>query len=377
MYFNEWEYVEAYKEKIIEDFYDSVSGERVSHVNVGGMLFDSVSRIMKAVSVLEKASGDIFRVESLKCRGEIELSKAEACIVSAVSINYIELERGMVLFKVNPYVSIFYECYKAIKPLNPHKVEKSELSACFGGLNQFVDAVKKRMSSGEFKRVISAHLRSAAKNYSGLVDYIDSLFARYSRLLVLRVDFSYGKGRLNVEDYSQPSDRLDVLRIVTGEIVEHRIELIDYLKNKCPELGMVGYVWKLEYGREKGHHYHMMFFLDGAKVRQDIVIAKLIGEHWSNVITQGRGVYYNCNGNKDKYKYCGVGMISHNEAEKLRNLKEKAAIYLTKADRYVSACMPDNRRSFGKGNSPKLGGRSVGRPRENHQGSCEVKIERS
>lgn len=365
MSFNEWEYVEAYKEKVVESFYDSVSGEAVSDVNVDGMLFNSVSRIMSAVSVLEKTSGDIFRVESLKRQGEMELSKAETCIVSAISINYVELERGMVLFKVNPYVSIFYECYQAIKPLNPYKVERSELSACFVGLNQFVDAVKRRMSSGEFKRVMSAHLRSAAKNYSGLVDYIDSLFARYSRLLVLRVDFSYGKGRLDVEGYSRPGDRLDALRLVTGGIVEHRIQLIDYLKNKRPELGMVGYVWKLEYGREKGHHYHMMFFLDGAKVRQDIVIAKLIGEHWNNVITQGRGVYYNCNGNKERYKYCGVGMISYNETEKLSNLKEKAAIYLTKADRYVSACMPDNRRSFGKGNSPKVGGRSLGRPREN------------
>ena len=131
-----------------------------------------------------------------------------------------------------------------------------------------------------------------------------------------------------------------------------------------PDLGMVGYVWKLEYGREKGHHYHMMFFLDGAKVRQDIVIAKLIGEYWNNVITQGKGVYYNCNGNKARYRHCGVGMIHYSEAEKLRSLKEMAAIYLTKADRYVSACMPGNNRTFGKGNSPKVGERSVGRPRE-------------
>lgn len=363
MNFNEWKFADAYKEKIDEEFYDPIEGVESSCVNGEGMLFDSVSRIMRAVSVLEKASGDIFGAESLNRRGEVELSKAGSCIASAVTIDYVELERGMVLFKVNPYVSVFYECYRSMKPSNPYKVEKLGLSECFRGLNRFVDAVRERISSGAFKREMSAHMRAANKNYSGLLGYIDALFARYSRLLVLRIDFSYGKGKLEVEDYTRPSERLDALRIVTERIVQDRIELIDYLKNKCPELGMVGYVWKLEYGREKGHHYHMMFFLDGAKVRQDIVIAKLIGEYWNNVITLGKGVYYNCNGNKDKYRHCGVGMINYSEAEKLSNLKEKAAIYLTKADRYVSACMPGNKRTFGKGNSPKVGERSVGRPR--------------
>lgn len=363
MNFNEWKFVDAYKEKINEEFYEPIEGIESACANGEGMLFDSVSRIMRAVSVLEKTLGDIFRVESLKRLGKMELSKAESCIVSAVAINYVELERGMVLFKVNPYVKAFYECYRNIKPSSPAKVEKPELPECFRELNRFVDAVRERISSKSFKREMSAHMRAANKNYSGLLGYIDDLFARYSRLLVLRIDFSYGSGKLEVEDYSQPSDRLDALRIVTERIVRHRTELIDYLKNKCPELGMVGYVWKLEYGWAKGHHYHMMFFLDGAKVRQDIVIAKRIGEHWNNVITQGKGVYYNCNGNKDRYRHCGVGMISYNETEKLSSLKEKAAIYLTKADRYVSACMPDNKRTFGKGNSPKVGERSVGRPR--------------
>ncbi|MNN79678.1 hypothetical protein D3C81_1963420 [compost metagenome] len=86
---------------------------------------------------------------------------------------------------------------------------------CFHGLNRFVDAVRECVSGGAFKREMSAHMRAANKNYSGLLSYIDSLFARYSRMLVLRVDFSYGKGKLEVEDYSRSSDRLDALGIVT------------------------------------------------------------------------------------------------------------------------------------------------------------------
>ncbi|WP_191486365.1 inovirus-type Gp2 protein [Pseudomonas sp. FEN] len=363
MGFKESEVMDAYKEKVVEGFYDPVRNERYSYFDEGGMLFDSVSSIMEAVSVLEKTPGDIFGSESFRIGGSLILSYDQECVISAALIKYAKIERGMVLFKVNPYVSAFYECYKEIKLSNPHKASWSELPECFDGLNRFVAAVRERISSGAFKRQISAHVRAANKNCSGLLRYIDALFARHSRLLVLRIDFSYGKGGLEIEGVSALRDRLNMLRVVSEKISRHRVELIGYLKNKRAELGMVGFVWKLEYGREKGHHYHMMFFLDGAKVRQDIVIAKRIGEYWNNVITQGKGVYYNCNGDKGKYKYCGVGMISYNDAEGLHNLK-KAAVYLAKVDRYISACMPEGKRTFGKGNTPKPSERSAGRPRQ-------------
>ncbi|WP_223473460.1 inovirus-type Gp2 protein [Pseudomonas sp. BF-B-27] len=364
MSLNEWEFVDAYREKVVESLYDPISGQESSWGGDDGMLFDSVSRIMKLVSLAETSLGDVFKGGVLGVREGMVLTKAQECIVAAVVIDYSELERDMVLFKVNPYVRAVYDCYKSIRPSSPFNVGKAELPECFQGLNDFVSAVRKRISSTGFRREMSAHVRAVNKNYAGLLGYIDALFARYSRLLVLRIDFSYGKGEFEIEDCTKVHERLDVLNLVSEQIVRHRIQLLHHLKSKRPELGMVGYVWKLEYGKEKGHHYHMMFFLDGTKVRKDIVIAKLIGEYWNEVITQGKGVYYNCNGNKGRYKFCGVGMINYHDVERLSNLKERAAIYLTKIDRYVSACMPGNRRTFGKGNAPKASERSVGRPRE-------------
>jgi len=364
MNLNEWEFVDAYREKVVESLYDPISGQESSYRSDDGMLFDSVSSIMKLVSVAETSLGDVFKGGVLGVKEDMVLTKAQQCIVAAVVIDYFKLERDMVLFKVNPYVRAVCECYKSIRPSSPFNVEKTELPECFNRLNDFVSAVRKQISSGGFRREMSAHVRSVNKNYAGLLEYIDALFARYARLLVLRIDFSYGKGEFEIEDFIKVHEREDVLNLVSEQIVRHRKQLLHHLKSKRPELGMVGYVWKLEYGKEKGHHYHMMFFLDGAKVRKDIVIAQLIGEHWNEVITQGKGVYYNCNGDKGRYKFCGVGMINYHEAEKLSNLKEKVAIYLTKVDRYVSACMPGNRRTFGKGNAPKMSEQSAGRPRE-------------
>ncbi|WP_443700859.1 YagK/YfjJ domain-containing protein [Pseudomonas sp.] len=364
MDFDKLAWGDVYKEKRLETFCDSITGHEFSCFDADGMLFNSVSRIMRAVSVLEKTSGDIFKEQSLKRKDQLVLSDAQRLIVAAVAIDYPELERSMVLFKVNPYVSAFYECYASMRPSNPDRVDRIELPECFRGLNKFVAALRVRLSSSTFKRKLSSHIRATNKNYAGLLGYIDDLFARYSRLLVLRIDFAYGEGKLEIEGCPDRDDRLDLLKLVSEKVIRHRTELLGYLKNKCPDLGLMGYVWKLEYGKEKGHHYHMMFFLDGTRVRQDIVIAKLIGEHWNNVITEGQGVYYNCNGDKSRYKFCGVGMINYHDAEKLNNLKEKAAAYLTKVDLYVSACMPGGKRTFGKGNSPRVDERSLGRPRK-------------
>jgi hypothetical protein len=94
----------------------------------------------------------------------------------------------------------------------------------------------------------------------------------------------------------------------------------------------------------------MVFFYDGSQVQQDINRANMIGQYWENNITQGRGLYYNCNAHKDEYKYCGIGMINWNNSELIANLK-LAAQYLAKPDEYISAFMTDIDigRTFGRG----------------------------
>ncbi|MCY1462462.1 hypothetical protein D9M71_802370 [compost metagenome] len=107
----------------------------------------------------------------------------------------------------------------------------------------------------------------------------------------------------------------------------------------------------------------MLIFLDGSKVREDVVIAKMIGEHWNSVVTEGKGIYFNCNAKKSNYKFCGVGMINHFDLELRENLLRKAVIYITKPDYYKKIVVPGNGRAFGKGVIPKMTGARRGRPR--------------
>ena len=195
------------------------------------------------------------------------------------------------------------------------------------------------------------------KNYQSMTSYIDNLFSRHSRLLVVRIDLAYRKDIdtpfLNDEEIYQKYWQAKVDR-------EH---LFRNMRSNSIFNHMIGYIWRLEYGEDKGFHNHMIFFFDGSQVREDITIAIKIGEYWVNNITQGRGLYYNCNAYKDEYQYCGIGMINWNNFELIANLK-RAAEYLAKPDDYMTAYMQnmDIGRTFGRG-TIKEKTETRGRPR--------------
>jgi hypothetical protein len=183
------------------------------------------------------------------------------------------------------------------------------------------------------------------QNNGSIDDYIDNLFSRYSRLLVLRVDLDYKKD-------------VDVRFMNTNEVYESywqakedREHLFRNMRSNSLFDDMVGHIWKLEYGKKAGFHTHMVFFYDGSQVQQDVTIGRMIGEYWVNNITQGRGRAYNCNAKKEKYDRCGIGMINHYDIQLIKYLKEEAASYLAKPDEYISAFMKDMKigRSFGRG----------------------------
>ncbi|HEY8159113.1 MAG TPA: inovirus-type Gp2 protein [Methylobacter sp.] len=222
-------------------------------------------------------------------------------------------------------------------------------------LNEFIQGIRHEAASKAFKNRLDNYMRPIRKNYGELKDYIDNLFERYSRLLVLRVDLSYEKDNylmteVEIEDrFAQAiADREHFFRNTrSNKLFEH----------------MVGYAWKLEYGLKKGFHYHLLFFYDGSKVRQDVPLAQQIGEYWRDIILKGKGNYYNCNAEKDGYLTLGIGMINHYDVKLRENLQQKAAAYLVKPDIYAKIISKiENRRTFGKG-VKKTKTNTQGRPR--------------
>lgn len=258
-------------------------------------------------------------------------------------------------YKFNPYFEVFYAEIEAAGLISCGHLINNEL--CIGSvntgniaefLNGFIKSIRGKLKSKEFNDKLKSYRRSVRENYKGLTSYVNGLFDLHSRMLVVRLDLSYQKEFRSADEIS------------FRDAAKHRRTLLDYL-DKGGFGEFLGYSWKFEKGRRKGLHNHMLFFFNGAKVCKDVVISKMIGEYWKNVVTGGKGAYFNCNAFKGRYKYCGVGMVHHSDADAREGLRIIAA-YMTKLDEYFKLSVRGVR-SFGKGVLPKPSAVKQGRPR--------------
>ena len=185
------------------------------------------------------------------------------------------------------------------------------------------------------------------RNQRRLHGLIDNLFNDYSKLLVIRLDFYIQKDSEEDEQYDYMNEAFDRFRnnLRSNRLFEHYIT----------------YAARLEYGTSRKWHYHVLFFFDGQRVRDDYGLAKAIGEYWVEVITRRLGNYNSPNMNKHKYRRVGVGMIDYRDEKKIECLKNDVAKYLVKLD--VSGLGASGRRAYRQGQyKPKQG--RLGRPRE-------------
>lgn len=291
-------------------------------------------------------------------RKYIDSTKLGGYILNILKVNIFDIKMHYPLHQFNPYIELhirnvedrhLFELPWIIFTLNDNEVVRWR-----DVLNGYVDGIRKEGNSQKFKKTMSDYQRLANKNYRELMIYLKALFKRHSRLLVLRLDLGYLKeqcwpvgGGSNVQ---------------YDEVKKHWEVLLRYLKTKLPFDCMAGFAWRLEYGLDKNFHYHILILLDGSKVREDVTIARIIGEFWSNTVTKGAGLYYNCNAFKNSYKSCGIGMLHHEDTESLEGL-EKAALYMVKTDYYLKMVAPGKGRTFGKGIMPEPKTETRGRPR--------------
>lgn len=183
------------------------------------------------------------------------------------------------------------------------------------------------------------------KNKSSIFKYVDHIFhtshdERNPKVLVIRIDLHYKRQSEGVLDLN---------------IAKEDFKL--FLKYIKKSFSILGYIWKLEFGYDKGFHYHVLIFLDGQKHQQDVNLSKIFGDKWLE-ITQKKGTYWNCNSEKDNYYKLGIGMIRKGTDE-YKNLKEKVIEYFLKPDNYMKIILKSkkfgdiNIRTMGKGGIPK------------------------
>lgn len=216
-------------------------------------------------------------------------------------------------------------------------------------LNQLVADLKAEMSSEEVRALLRRFHRNSQKCYRELLRMVEKLFSNHARLLSVREDFGYDAGRL---DGTEISTSLSV-----EEAAQHRDAMIDHIRKTYSD-GLVGYAWAMESAYLKGIHFHFWLLFKGSEHRGDIGIAKGLGEHWVNVVTEGTGTYFNCNADKGAYPAdsMGIGML-HRDSEVNRAGARVLAAYLTKLDFYLRFDVTGVR-TFGKSQVRKSSRRS-------------------
>lgn len=249
-------------------------------------------------------------------------------------------------YRYSPHVSLFFECCFALDLgkewfLDP-KRGSSRLKTPGEPLlqhelfEQLIDLLRVKAQAPESKAQVRMQQEKVFRRFKSARRYVEKIFRKHSKVLVLRIDFSY---------------RHEDAKGVTPKMAKR--DLLHFLHNRRGKPNLfkdcLGYIWKLEHGPEKGYHFHLIFFYNGSTVMNDAYWAHGIGNYWKSKTCKGRGLFYNCNAVKKKYRRLGIGMITRYDEAKRQILVEDVLGYLVKNDQYLKAVELENIRCFGTG----------------------------
>lgn len=130
--------------------------------------------------------------------------------------------------------------------------------------------------------------RNSKRMIESTTKYLNEMFENTSKIQAIRVDLGYKK------EHARKASLDDINKDLAHLLSNRRTKPSIFVD-------MIGYIAKREYTDDKGPHVHGFFFYDGQKIKKDAFKGDQIGKYWNNEITSGKGIYHNCNRNKEKY----------------------------------------------------------------------------
>jgi Inovirus Gp2 len=186
------------------------------------------------------------------------------------------------------------------------------------------------MNTFNTSRMTHNEQRQQARRIQSCSEYVDSMFATYSKLLVVRCDFYYSM--------NHPANAC----LSAESAMSH----MDNFLNNCRSYqvfaeSLVGHIIRLEYAEQRGYHFHCIFFLNGQQVQSHWFYANQLGQYWIRTLghaikrsgfvmneQESLGSYNICD--PDDYERSGTGMVSYADVEKIGVLKADVIAYLLK-----------------------------------------------
>ncbi|MCA8001375.1 YagK/YfjJ domain-containing protein [Burkholderia metallica] len=274
------------------------------------------------------------------------------------------LERYREGTRYSPHVEAFHEACKELGIIGkrrfwfgePGDTDAQHNKPYTDWFNAVIVKIHGRCQSREFKereRLLKIHVK---RNIDNVAAFEQELFsdevgrARWLVLdLTLQLESKY-RGSSTLEDFQQYRDKFFRARWRNNHVMS------------CVK----AYVWAIEEGEDTGFHLHVILFCLPV-TKDDERLANQIGDYWADVVTEGRGKYWNSNREDLKPGYerrghgIGVGLIDHRDS-KMRGSLLVNLLYLAKSEQQLQIRAEGNVHTFGMSGVPKK--EKLGRPRK-------------
>lgn len=334
----------------VEDFSPAICGTSSGSSDAAPVITDEYNLLaeLRCLANFCKALRTSRFPRSAKERSALEHSAS-----AAIQFDYSRIDRLFPEHRLSPELELLQREANLVGPTFAGAGTGDSNRSCVPPyvIDSYLSRMRFRLTSKKFEKSLSSYRRSYNKNAAGLEKHLRWLRTRYARLIAIRVDLSYRKPP------NWPNDLHGSVSF--AETQEHRALFLAWLQK---EFAVAGYAWRVEYGVQKGYHYHWLVLLDGSKHQRDIALAEQMGEYWSRTATDGKGIYWNCNA--APYLVRAVGRIDHQDQMKFENLLKLVARYLVKVDEVIEFSPPNNARTFGRSATLRITGARRGRRRQ-------------
>lgn len=229
-------------------------------------------------------------------------------------------------YKMNDKLSVFYGVFNF--DFLPFSITDNKTA--FRYLNDGAAAIRDMYYKKPISRIRSDLSYRSLELVKKITSFTSNILHN-RKVMILRLDLHY-------------RSNLDISIDRVCDDIEYFLYTLRRAKNKDLMNGVLGYLWQIEQGNQRGFHIHTAFFFNPKYVRSDYYKAESLGSIWSE-ITQQYGYHYNCNASRGSYNRLGIGIINGNN-EQERSNAISAMIYLAKETQALRV-KPKHRRSFG------------------------------
>ena len=260
------------------------------------------------------------------------------------------IERHFPAHEFTPYYELFWDqarkCELLGLPLAHLSADLPEhqIQEVADRLTDWVAAIRTKAHSRQFRAKVDNFRRGTFKSAQALRSYQRKILRRYPYLEIVRLDLTYQKSTSLSSIISAPPKDFEVY---FGQIKAHRQALVKYLQKSSISKYVLGYAWKHSYALQRGANLHLLLLM---KRSDKHAFGSIIGKRWTQNITKGQGVYFDCASLGAGYR--AWGFVAYNVTEMNAQI-ENAALFMTLPDQLLKLTFPGHTFHTGQGERTK------------------------